>query len=1132
MPNVTLRRPLLRKAFEKLIIAGFTLEVEALTDSGTWSRTKQAYQGVAGTAWLTLPCRPGAPDDDVVRSEIQLKPWLEVVSEVEWPETQISLTQARRVAPDASLGSSIEVPLGLAEDRLSATLNDATAKVDWSMDLLATHRVLMSFTGLSVRRVSGQRDTARVLTGSARYPFKPRVPERLGVEIDGLRVELTELELTPSGASAKAVLTLPDNIGDFDTCAPAKLDLGSVTFGTDCSLFAERPDQHWGPWLVGDTGLVAEGKGFILDASDALSPRGAPARWRGLRLFRGAASGGKTIPKPSNTGWLGGDFSLQDPVVTASGLAADLSLRQEHRFATLNPAGYAVTLQDARLALSASAVASGRLGPGEIELPSAAVRDPGANNIGVPFSTLSVQPNLDAAGELSAGADLAWGELSHPGNALIAQTITGNHGLAFFPADPRPSFMPARPGGFIELPYQASVADLLADLDAADATGVTFRGMQTLSILSPDRPGGQPLDFDFVDGWLRVDSLGLDGELTVPAKDGREPLGEPARNGYVGGMPFDAQLVYHEKTNLVGRWVSSASYASKFNGTLKLPPPSGIPDLAFTDLNLTSTANFVGGIVGLPEGGVTLDYWQLDLVPSGAAPPGDTAVSGVLSVRTGHIVLTSAGIDEPVHFADPFRLISGEILADGNLGDLQFDSNSLGQQFDGLPYSALAVRLSPYVAGTADPFLATCGTVHLNFFGPVTVNIRDARHADGDAPFLGRYVTVPKSGEGNCPDTDLHITGAWQDSTSAGLLEVDFPDADMDYNEQLQNGFIGKGHGDLAFLAGGSLEASIEARSGSIDMRLSSRTTRNLDLGLYAVLGGMSEINGCVRIEDTLLRTINLGGMLEQATSSGFGILAPKTGHVVEVNLTVTPNSLDMFADGSILMQVAGAAVDLYAQTHLLHDYRRGTVEGEVLGRIDCNSVLAGLEGDGQVTWFAGPDSSHLQGNVRVYVAGWMAKGGLEGGFFVGHNTPKHLAWVLQPSSPHFGVSPSILPDRLTGVFGYGQLAFGTNFYVFGGGVELYAGLGAFSEIPQGLSSAIATAGVGLPYVVGSCGVRLHGEILGGLLSASGWADLDVRGPVPLYFEGTLGLGGCIAWVLCASVDLNVGVNSGGFYVS
>ena len=96
----------------------------------------------------------------------------------------------------------------------------------------------------------------------------------------------------------------------------------------------------------------------------------------------------------------------------------------------------------------------------------------------------------------------------------------------------------------------------------------------------------------------------------------------------------------------------------------------------------------------------------------------------------------------------------------------------------------------------------------------------------------------------------------------------------------------------------------------------------------------------------------SMQGLLECAgiPYTGSGILASKAGHVVEVNMTVTPTSLDYFASGSILVQVATSAVDAYAQVHLQYDYVRGTAEGQVLGRIDCNSVIAGLEGEGQVT--------------------------------------------------------------------------------------------------------------------------------------------------------------------------------------
>jgi hypothetical protein len=59
----------------------------------------------------------------------------------------------------------------------------------------------------------------------------------------------------------------------------------------------------------------------------------------------------------------------------------------------------------------------------------------------------------------------------------------------------------------------------------------------------------------------------------------------------------------------------------------------------------------------------------------------------------------------------------------------------------------------------------------------------------------------------------------------------------------------------------------------------------------------------------------------------------------------------------------------------------------------------------------------------------------------------------------------------------------------------------------------------------------LHGEILGGIVSASGSANLVLSGPIPLQYEGTLTLEGCVMWVFCGSVSMTTGLNSDGFYL-
>jgi hypothetical protein len=175
----------------------------------------------------------------------------------------------------------------------------------------------------------------------------------------------------------------------------------------------------------------------------------------------------------------------------------------------------------------------------------------------------------------------------------------------------------------------------------------------------------------------------------------------------------------------------------------------------------------------------------------------------------------------------------------------------------------------------------------------------------------------------------------------------------------------------------------------------------------------------------------------------------------------------------------------------------------------------------------------YMQGRLKVSMVTAFVSGGLEGGFFVGNNVPKELAWVLNPTDTHFGMSTSILPATLTGVYGYGQASVGVTYYVVSGGVDMFVGAGAFgAPVSAGGPLAPFAGNPLLPFVVGACGINVHGEILGGLVSASAWANLSLRGPLPTFFEGTFGLRGCVAWVLCASVSVTATMDDRGYNFS
>jgi hypothetical protein len=1140
---------------DTLLIGAFVLHVERYDDSalrsvGTGRGLEVAptlrpdWEDLSGTAWMELPCAlpelrpllPELPGDRILIDRVY-----QVVPAVRDPQTEISLVDAQRfkarIAPGDELTLSLQARDPSAASLLQAK-EDLIQGIVGPMPLPALG-IRVRFRAPSVVAVLGRARVGRIVEGSAVYPTEPRYPKELRATVDGFSATIEEIALTPDGSTARITLLLPKSIAAVDTCDPAQLVLEDVAITPDCEFYRDYPADPFGPWIIGDTGLIVSGTGVVVDFSSDRSPSGRPLSWKGIFLRQGTASGDSTIPEPSNTGYLRGRYTFLGARITSSGLQADLSLSEPHVFEPLQPSGYTITVQAAVLHISESRIIGGTLGPGRIQCPKEALTRDGVPNVAVfaYFSTLAVQDDLDIAGEAAfdAGgfkARVGWGELTHPGEEIVAWNLGLTHAYVYFSAAPNPSFTPDTGSGFLDLSLPIADPDqVVLKLEARGMSGVTVgKGMSDIEIHSPDRPGGRsnPIKMTDVYGWLRIGTQGLDGALRVMGWNTPAFIGNVARFGYVGGVPFDARLVLpgQKERPLLLQFADSAVYDSEINGEVNIPEPCNIPKLAFSDMEVTSTAHLVGGAVELPVAGVTLQYWDL-----GFEPTGDPTQAGVVSARTGRLIFTAAGISESIHFAQAFKLTWCEMLANGNLGELFLDFNDYGQRFDGFPFSPHKLDLSDPEPGKtgleARAYLAVCGDVRFPQFGAAYVNVKDARHPDVIEPYYNRYVTVPKTGEPGCAPTDLTLAGTWDDSLSRELLSLLFPDLTMDYNETAQLGFIGTGQADLSFLHSDGLEATIDIHPDPIlgrpviDIRFVSDTAHDLDVGLYARLASIGQIAGCIRIDGPLLQRIAVGGYLEQSAATGFAILAPKMAYMVEVSMSVTPSSLQFYAGGDLLVQVAGSAVDVYGSVFLAVDYARASTEGEIIGRIDCNTVIAGMEGEGQLTWYLDPDEQVLQGKISIGLCSWVGGIDLEGGLFLGHNADRDRAWVLYAGSGHFGIPEGFLEERITGIYGYGKLAAGIQYYVFGGGYELYIGMGAL----------FPTLDAPLPTFLGSGGLYVHGEILGGLVSASAWATLSLRAPAPFYFEGEFGLEGCVLWVICASVEVTGGFDSGGFYI-
>jgi hypothetical protein len=1119
---------------------GYVLDIATVTRPGRWIAARREFRDVAGTAWLHFQCGAATshgPYSQISTDWVRLVHGVEVVNEAVHRQTQISIADALEISPDARVGDTIDVHVDVRRKAVQDVLAHGGGLAGWHKGQWHEGQVFVAFEAEALHLDSVTPSHGTILAGEAVYPTDPRVPHELHASIAGFDLLFRSLTITPKGAIGTVTATLPGGIFSPDACQPARVDLGRVRIGPNCEVYAERPDQAYGPWLLADTGLEIEGTGFILDLSTTRSPGGLPPGWRGIQLIGGSATGGRIVPDPCNTGYLRGTYVYDAATVGASGFDGNLALAEPCTFEALNPRGLVVTLISGFLQVTDSVVSSGVLGPGRVSLPTDAICAGTPGSVVAPAITSgAIQADLDVAAVLdNGGAPIAWGDLAHHGAEVLVWLASVEMGYLYLPAGPRESFTPETAAGFVGPGVTMMANASLGELDAFSASGVTFPDLKDVAIFSPDHPGGlgglvgsaSPFKLPALQGWLRAGHLGVDGELATYYALHDERLGNPDRKGYVGVDPFHANLFVNDKRNLLAQFITSATYDSNFGGTFAIPDPCGIDPLEFSKMQLTSTAHLVGGDVSLPyPGGVKLAHWQLDLVPTG-----QPTQAGVVSARTGRIVFLAAGIAEKIHFDMPFGLTWGEMLANGDLGDLFLDFNNWGQRFDGLTYNPRAIALAdPHASPSIpDPYLATSGTIVFPFFGVHPLNIRDAIGSKAASPSFGRNVTVPKAAlRAGWPATDIALNGTWKNITSNDVAVVACQDPQVDYNTASQNGFIGTGTADIDFFHSDPLTAVVDIHDNATDIRMTSTDTHDLDIGLLARIGGMSEIAGCARIEGPLLTRMSFYGLLEQSVAAG-SLLGPKAGYVVDIDINVTPTSFDFYASGDFLLAIGPTEVEASASVHFLQDFATYSAEGEVIGRINCDQVVSGLAGEGQLTWHADPGMQYLQGRVKVTAFSWTAQGGLEGGFFLGESVPSNLVWVLQPTNVHFGVSAMLFPPTLTGVFAYGQISYGVNWYVFGGGVDLYLAMGAFATIPAG--GVTAVVGLGLPYVVGACGVYVHGEILGGLVSASAWANLALLGPVPLRFEGTIGLEGCVAWVLCASVQLDAGLNNDGFFL-
>ena len=1111
-----------------LTIGDFTLYVENY-EKLAWEFNNGVITGASGTASTSFSCAPTfIPYPGILTAVKNFR----VVETVNNPLEEISVKDAQSIDPLQGVNST----LSLKVPSYATSAAEVSQVIGDLIKFKTKGDIRVHFDNLTIKP-AGTPGTGIVLAGIAAYPTIPPQPQTVTLEVAGFTIYLSALRLTPSGATATGELEFPVSIVDPGSGHPGHVALSDFSISSACEFHKELPEAAFGPWSIGNTEVLIQGTGVIADfdkkwAAPGLDPSSAAAisSWRGAILNSGnTISAADTVT--SNSAYLRAAYSFSKAEVTAPGLKGHLQLLRPYDFVALQPFDYKVHLGAGSLDLNDSAVDHALFQMNTITAPLEAVQDRTGAAVTGDCPILTVDSNLDLLANVKVSSSIRWGEYTkHAMRPSFYEAagftrerfyLSGTYKVSYFPVDASGDFVDPNA--------------IAADLRVLGMQGLSVFQPQELLVLTTDTPAQKPLKFRPLNdpnvkvNWLNISFGGVHGSLDMlTTSDSNKELGPTGEPFYAGKEPFRpaqtmsslAPVPVDTDYRISTQFVTSGAYGCDMRGAFRIPMPVG-SDLDFTNLSFTSTA-LISGAKAPFTNPFPLTYWGLDMVKKPGASAG-----AVISVRTGQVFFTAAGIRELRHFDAPFYLIWGEMLADGSLKRLVFDYATPGQKFDRFHFTTSFLRLSDY--DPAKPgFLKAAGTVHFDLFGPKYINMNDVYDpASPAAPYNKRRLgkLMADSDPGLFQPSDQHLVGNW--SSDFGTMDFMY-----DYDEVAQDGF--NGQGQMGFLwVSGTMAATIVLKAERACMTVSETTHHDFTAGPVAHFGSMTRTTGCGCIENGQLVRVDLSSELEP--SLDVNILLRSAGYgSIEWSLTPTVSTLEVAGD-MYLTILAGGNIEVSGKATFTVDRDKDFVEGEIDGKLDMGTAFGAnsLTADGQLNWhlgtYGGSSYQAIQGKLAVHVVAPVAGVAAEGGFYAGINAPKSDAWVLTSGVDRYKLNTAPLPDRLTGVYGYAKMSDSINLYVFSGGVEAYAGLGAFvltSAQVTNMGAQASGLGPGLPFVIGNVGMHIWGEILGGLVSAGGTADLNVIAPYPFSFQGTLGLEGCVVWVACGNVDVSIGLNS------
>jgi hypothetical protein len=1059
----------------------------------------------------------------------------EVVSDVTDSLSQLHISEARILKSDVRIGDQLQVSLP-ERQTIGLRREDRSALIGVFKKTAALPGIRVRFSDVEWLGVTTS--TVTLTAGFAWYPTSPASPEPPAeVAIaPGFILAIDSMAITPLTASVRGTVLLPPCMVGSEQCgrASVKLPMSQITAG--CQLYREVPDSLLNPLTIGETDITIAGHGYTIDfstsQSDASMSPALPGSWEGVVLHSGMTPDPGPDTVISNRGYLRAKYKFTGGLVIATGFAGRLHLVHPFVFRSLDPFDYLIRIEppNAFILLDSCRVVGGEFVGNRIRMPVAAIRDLYGHPLSADYDTLRVQRTMDLFGTVKVPGGFTWGEYSRTrGEPRFFRLGPDSlkpaaDGFFFISAAPTKPFYPVVAETFTAPVLAATYQQ--AKLQGLQGITIPSTGRRKFTILTQDVPGtdsaSRKLEFDaksVATTWMNVISTGVHTEIRIFAWTDQQPTSElgPTWCGlpkYLGERPFKVTFRDDSKRKekiMKMRFVESSTWESDLQGEVFFDMPVN-DSVRFKNLVFTSTAEAGGAEIDLTRP-LTMDYWGVQAVPKDS-----TKSAGVLCVKLGVIYLTAAGIYEPRHFAEPFWLTWGEIKASGNLGRLFFDYNCVGQRFDDFSYSPSFVKLSDYVpsAPSDSGCIVTFGTLAFNFFGtkPLWVYDWKSTHRAGD-PFDGRTVRTPAASAFGSGTSDLHLVRDWGD----GVANLDFT---VDYDSLMQEGFVGQGKATISkfVLFATPLSGKIDVKAERSCISLSKESETNLNLSGLFTSSGMSNIWGCACIVGEKLERLAVGGELSANAGAGFSILA-RTGGSVTMVIGYSPTRTDMLIAGDAFIVLGPGNAELIGYASFTLDRDVGYAEGYAKGILKMDALIAGISGQGELQWHLGTDNETIQGRVAVsaYGMGWPAAGaGVEAGMWIGINSDKSKIWVMDGISGRFGLNKGGLPAKITGFYAYLSFSASMSWYVVSGGYQVYAGVGAV--VGYGKDSG---AGFGL---IGNVGVYVWGKILGGLVSADAWGNLQMVVGIPPAFSGEIGLEACVLWVICGSVTVHGGFNS------